>query len=238
LTTTGESRFKLDNLVVKKLYVITVGERKPLQSTVSDCNILKFLCQLPNLKEIYIDNSFDNPISLTDLGPLKHLRNIAISHCGITEIQGLGNMVEMESILLSGGNITKIQGLENLTRLKLLDLGGNKIERIEGLDNLVALKMLSFGNNLIKKIKGLETLVDLKRLFLQSNCIQQIEGLDNQKSLEVLSLGNNNLFQGAKYVSRYELMKYIEHLANLKYFNEYRFPLREKIYLRHNPDCI
>jgi hypothetical protein len=51
--------------------------------------------------------------------------------------------------------------------------------------------------------------------------------LDNLKNLEVLTLDINHLFQGASYVSKQELEKYIGHLPNLKSFNTYKFPLPE-----------
>lgn len=216
--------------IEKSVEIITIEE--------SIFSSLKFLSQLPNLKEIYIDNSFENPMSLTDFSPLEHLRNISISHCAITEIQSLDNMVEMESILLSDGNITKIQGLENLTQLKSLDLTGNQIRRIEGLDYLITLESLSLMDNKIKKIEGLDNLINLKKLYLLQNCIQEIEGIDHLTNLELLGLSTNNLFHGAKYVTRQELMKYIGHLPKLKSFNAYKFPLPERIYLQHNPDCI
>ena len=207
--------------------------------TMEECKFsdLAFLAELKNLKELHIYYPSESSVSMIDLKACLKIQKLGLPKCNITKIEGLKNMLNLESLFLQHNEISKIQGLENLSRLKELDMSGNRIKCIEGMDNLVGLETLSLMDNKIKKIEGLGNLINLKQLYLLQNCIQEIEGLDHLTNLELLGLSTNNLFHGVKYVTRQELMTYIGHLPKLKSFNAYNFPLPERIYLQHNPDC-
>ena len=198
---------------------------------------LTFLGQLPNLREFYIDYPFENFVSLVDLKACYKLEKLVAVNCHIKKIEGLEDLEHLESVTLFINEIPKIEGLETLTGLKELDLSSNQIEKIEGLDNLLALESLNLSANKIRKIEDLENLINLKSLRLRQNHIRVIEGLNNLKKLEFLHLGANYLFQGAVFVLKQDLEKYISDLPSLKKFNNYKFPLSEKIYLDPSSDC-
>jgi Leucine-rich repeat (LRR) protein len=206
--------------------------------SIEECKFshLTFLNDLDNLTELYVRTPFKSIVSMTDLSPFISLRSLSLYECKIEQIQGLENLVNLERLILPINKISKIEGLENLHNLRLLALSSNNIKKVERLGNLTALGTLDLDNNQIKKLEGLDALINLKELYLNQNYIRVIEGLGNLKKLEKLDLGANLLFQGARYVSRQELMKYIGHLPKLKRFNQYRLPFPEKIYLYHNQD--
>ncbi|MFX1316215.1 MAG: leucine-rich repeat domain-containing protein [Promethearchaeota archaeon] len=175
---------------------------------LSGINEIDSLVNIPNLKELVLDNSEITEIK--GLDSLKNLELLVLEGNHIKEIKGLENLKELKHLNLSSNQISEIKGLENLRNLRKLHLENNRIREIYGLETLTNLEDLYLGNNQISEIKGLENLKKLEILLLYRNKITEINGIENLEKLIVLNLSNNK-------ISKSKGLETLENLPLLRY---------------------
>lgn len=192
-------------------------EKLDLSSLRSNLNFSRLLgctsLSLLNLSSSCVTNS-----DIAVIAKLEKLRDLFLSHTGVSDASPLGECSNLETIQLSHTDVTTkgIRTLEGLDNLRHLDLSYTMVDCVnqlamcknlrflnvwkshvtsEGICELGRQKTLQHflaGDNEVRVVKGLRECESLRRLSLQSTLVDTdgISGLENLPQLEELNLSN------------------------------------------------
>lgn len=134
---------------------------------------------------------WDNQISSidTDLSCLVHLQELDLSYNNIVSVRELGKLPNLLSLNLQNNHIQKISGLSDVQNLFSLNLWSNRIKSLDFLSDLSQLQELQLQNNTISDVSIIKELKNLKTLNIEFNQIPQedIEWLQKIDYLQELT---------------------------------------------------
>ena len=102
------------------------------------------------------------------------LREIDLSECSISNLEGLQYATNLNSIDLSKNEIIDASLLSKLQKLSNLELSENKIEDVSFLNNLKKLKNIGLDGNNISHICSLSNLKNLNLINISNNKIRDL----------------------------------------------------------------
>lgn len=192
---------------------------------------LKGLDYAISLKALHISSAdTDKPYSaggITDLTPLKKLKNLELlrlSHNNISDLTPLQNMHSIKKLYISHNRIKDLTPISGLTGLTDLDFAKNLVSTLEPIKELKNLKLLNTMINEISDLSPIENMTNLETLQVGSNKIYDISVLSNKFELTELWLESN-------YISDFSVLK---NLTNLTYLDindqehSYEFDVSDK----------
>ena len=98
-------------------------------------------CRLP-LEVLKMGNTL-----ITDLSPLKWLRELTVLNAGEVDAQGMETiqtMTQLEYLTVSG-QLENLEGFAGFQRLKMLDVSMSRLHSLEGVEKLPQLEYMGFG---------------------------------------------------------------------------------------------
>ncbi len=163
-----------------------------------DINPLKYLTQIPTLKQVTIGNY--NIYDISAIGTMPNLEELSLGgniDDPTQQIKSLEPLKRLSNLkVLAFSNIiipdtTLIGEFKNLENLSLAKCG---IKNISSLSKLDKLTYLNLNNNSIKDITPISKLKELKIVYLDYNQIEDVSSLANLNTdnLEFISLEMNN----------------------------------------------
>jgi internalin A len=152
---------------------------------------LEPLRELKNLTELYLGNN-----QLTDLAPLRELKNLTtlwLSSNQLTDLEPLRELKNLTELWLSSNRLTDLEPLRELKNLTELRLSRNQLTDLEPLRELKNLTELWLSDNQLTDLEPLRGLEKLTILDLDNNQLTDLEPLRELKNLTALDLDNNQL---------------------------------------------
>ena len=159
------------------------------------------LTNLPNLKQLFIDQSYDRRLQTITFKNLINLKSLSLASNSIKEISfsTFTNLTSLLYLDLSDNNIRTIEAgeLDSMQELRFLNLSRNELEILQGgtFDNLVNLKTLILEKNGLIAFPMINNETKLESLMLNCNKIKSIIGgtFANMPFLETLFLHGNEI---------------------------------------------
>ena len=141
---------------------------------------------------------------LETLVTLPSLRELTLSHAGITDVTVIGQLTDLKKLTLSNNEIMDISPLASLENLTYLYLDGNTtdgqnrnvsntLSDISALASLANLRELYIPHNAISDITPLADLLELRELNLSNNDISDVSALESVVNLTSLSFTHNEV---------------------------------------------
>jgi len=174
-----------------------------------------------NLKNLeYLDLRYNgrSTFNLKYLGDLPSLKEAYLSNNQFTTItENIGNLKDLEVLDLSNNSINSLpETIGNLEKLRILRLSNNDLTSLpKKIGNLKNLEVLEFSDNSITGLpESISNLVNLKKLVGQKNKIVNIPTeIGNLINLEEFVLGYNEIAEIPKSVGNLKI-KYLRLLHN------------------------
>lgn len=186
---------------------------------------------LINLKKLYISGSFSNVYELSDIEPIRGLKNLEelnlsytqindlsaleglenlkilnISHTNVTDISHLNNLSGLEKLIISSNEITNLEVLKNFKNLSILDISDTPVFDIKPITSLASLVDISFSGTKVTDLNSVSELNKLETLKAFNTEISDIDPLKNLLNLKTLNLSNTKVYD----------LKPLENLKNLE----------------------
>jgi Leucine-rich repeat (LRR) protein len=133
---------------------------------------------------------------VTDIPPLREMKNLAslnLSFTGVTDISPLREMKNLTSLYLNNMRITDISPLREMKNLTTLDLSNTSVENISALHEMKNIGWLSLYNTNVTDISPLREMKNINWLDLGSTRVENISALREMKNMGWLSLYNTNV---------------------------------------------
>ena len=129
---------------------------------------------IDNHLRFVLGNALSKDVSEITKDYLITLREIDLSECSISNLEGLQYATNLNSIDLSKNEIIDASLLSKLYRLSNLELSENKIEDVSFLNDLKKLKSVGLDGNNISHICSLSNLKNLNLINISNNKIKDL----------------------------------------------------------------
>lgn len=154
---------------------------------------LRFLTSMTALRELILIDCRIPADELSIIAALPNLKQLTLSHCGLSTIAGLENAQGLERIDLSNNTIRNLEPLAYLMKLQEIDLKHNALTGLSALSGLTDLRKLNVSYNSLSSVAPLATCTKLDWLDANNNELVSLGGIDNLPVLSYLAANNNSL---------------------------------------------
>ena len=154
---------------------------------------LDFLSSLQNLTGLSLAGSRLDPQDLVVLNTLPALKELSLSNCSLSSIEGLKDAVQLTALDLSNNTIRNLDVLATMPNLQKLNLQHNAVNSLDVVSALSELTELQVGYNAISTLKPLENCRNLTYLEADYNELESLDGVYGLSKLEHLSVDFNSI---------------------------------------------
>jgi Leucine-rich repeat (LRR) protein len=179
-----------------EIYDLPSQVERILNWTKLDCNSshitdLEPLKNLKNLNELDISDT-----QVRNLKPLKNLKNLNeldISDTRVRNLKPLKNLKNLNKLRMRLTQVRDLKPLKNLKSLNNLFVAVTQVSDLEPLKNLKSLKTLNIYGTQVSDLEPLKNLKSLKTLFIFRTQVSDLEPLKNLKNLNKLDISDTQV---------------------------------------------